>query len=96
MTYDQWKATDPNEPYEQLEPDEPDELDMVYEQLQNAATRAAKAEERIKRLEADLLECFLYFKDRSDVKDGDYGEPRPNKEMQLATMLDQTLHGLPF
>ena len=96
MTYDQWKTRGHDIEPEPEEEREDDELELVYEQLQSANRRAAEAEQRIKRLEADLLECFLYFKDHSDVVDGDYGEPAPNKEMQLASMIDQTLHGLPF
>ena len=51
---------------------------------------------RIKELTAALEECLEYFKDHYDVKDGDYGEPAPNKEMQLGTMIDETLHGIRF
>ena len=49
--------------------------------------------DRIARLEADLTECLEYFQDKYDVVDGSYGEPAPNKEMQLGTMLEETLHG---
>jgi hypothetical protein len=51
------------------------------------------AYQRIDRLESDLNECLEYFHDHSDVVDGDYGEPSPNKEMRLASMLDETLNG---
>ena len=51
------------------------------------------AYDRIARLEADLTECLEYFQDKYDVVDGSYGEPAPNKEMQLGTMLEETLHG---
>ena len=54
------------------------------------------AYDRIARLEADLTECLEYFQDNSDVVDGDYGEPAPNTEMRLASMLEETLHGRPF
>jgi len=54
------------------------------------------AYERIAHLEADLNECLEYFHDHSDVNDGDYGEPSPNKEMQLASMIDITLNGRPY
>ena len=52
--------------------------------------------DRIARLEADLTEVLEYFQDKYDVVDGSYGEPSPNKEMQLGTMLEETLHGRPF
>jgi hypothetical protein len=47
----------------------------------------------IRRLEADLNECLEYFKERYDVVDGSYGEPEPNEEMVLGTMIQTTLHG---
>ena len=70
-------------------------LDLVLK-LVNAGHRAEElkaAYGRIARLEADLTECLEYFQDRYDVVDGSYGEPAPNKEMQLGTMLDETLNG---
>ncbi len=99
MTYDQWKTTDPRD-YEP-EPEEGlSELDLVYEQLwqaQNDAKHAAEvAAARIKTLEASLEEALEYFKDKYDVNDGDYGEPAPNKEMQLGQMIDETLYGIRF
>ena len=51
------------------------------------------AYDRIATLEADLNECLEYFQDHSDVNDGDYGEPSPNKEMRLASMIQESLHG---
>ncbi len=48
---------------------------------------------RVARLEADLLECLAFLNDNCDVVDGDYGEPAPNKEMQLAMMIKSTLYG---
>lgn len=58
--------------------------------LEHANNQAAA---RISRLEASLTECLEYFEDKYDVNDGDYGEPSPNKEMQLGTMIKETLHG---
>jgi len=49
--------------------------------------------ERIKMLEADLLECREYLEGHSDVIDGDYGEPAPNKAMRLISMIDESLYG---
>ncbi len=87
-----------------------DELQMVYADLQHTKSdyervvvvlgEAGKQRQadmaRIARMEADLLECFEYFKDRQDIVDGDYGEPAPNKEMQLASMIEETLYGRPL
>ena len=49
------------------------------------------AYDRIARLEADLTECLDYFEERYDADDG-----RPCREMQLGTMLEQTLYGRPY
>lgn len=51
------------------------------------------AYERIKMLEADLLECREYLEDHVDVVDGSYGEPSPNRAMSLVSMIDESLHG---
>ena len=48
---------------------------------------------RIMKLEADLFECAEYFKEHCGVVDGDYGEPAPNKEMRLYSMIQETLYG---
>jgi hypothetical protein len=99
MTYDQWKTTDPRD-YEPEEEREPSELEVSYEKLretqETAAYDAKVAADRIRRLEAALEEALEYFKDRYDVVDGDYGEPRPNKEMSLGQMIDIELHGIQF
>jgi hypothetical protein len=54
-----------------------------------------EALKRIKMLEAGLLECREYLEGHVDVIDGSYGEPRPNKAMQLTIMIDETL-GVPL
>lgn len=56
-------------------------------------TELIAAYERIEELEASLEEALEYFKDNYDVVDGDNGEQRPNKEMRLGLMIDETLHG---
>lgn len=38
-----------------------------------------------------LLECLEYFENREDVLDGDYGVPRPNEEMQIASEIRDVL-----
>jgi predicted nucleic acid-binding Zn-ribbon protein len=66
----------------------------IYAQTKQAKEEELKAAyERIARLEADLNECREYLEDEVDVVDGDYGEPAPNRAMQLVTMIDETLHG---
>jgi ABC-type Zn2+ transport system substrate-binding protein/surface adhesin len=98
-TYDQWKTTDPRE-FMNDEEDHPSEADILEKHLwqvkEDAKDAALKAEKRITELEAALNECLEYFQDHSDVDDGDYGEPYPNKEMRLASMVDEALHGIQF
>lgn len=65
----------------------------IGRQIDARSEELRAAYERIKTLEADLEECAEYFKDRCDVVDGDYGEPAPNKEMRLHSMIQETLHG---
>lgn len=38
-----------------------------------------------------LLRLWEYMDNRTDVVDGDYGEPRPNTEMGLAQEIDQAI-----
>lgn len=57
---------------------------------------AQSLERRISQLEADLNECVEFLEGQSDVIDGDYGEPSPNRAMQLMNMIDETLHGRPY
>lgn len=46
---------------------------------------------RIAHLEAALEECLEYFEDRYDAVDGDYGEPRANREMQMGQTIEMAL-----
>ncbi len=98
MTYDQWKTTDPRD-YESEPEQGPTELETVYDQLhetqEDAKYDRMVAGNRIAALVAALEEALEYFKDNYDVIDGDNG-PRPNKEMRLGTMIDETLYGIRF
>ncbi len=38
-----------------------------------------------------LVSCWEYFDNRADVSDGDYGEPRPNREMLMCGEIRRTL-----
>ncbi len=51
------------------------------------------AYERIKMLEADLLECREFIEPYEDVIDGDDGEQKPNRAMQLVSMIDLSIDG---
>jgi hypothetical protein len=65
----------------------------ISRQIDARAEELKAAYQRIASLESDLLECREYLKDHVDVVDGDYGEPAPNKAMQLVSMIDVSLHG---
>jgi hypothetical protein len=56
-------------------------------------TELVIAQERIKKLEADLLECREYLETEMDVIDGPHNAPLPNRAMQLVNLIDETLHG---
>ena len=43
------------------------------------------------RMHSALLECETYFDERCDVIDGSYGEPAPNREMNLLTEVRNAL-----
>jgi hypothetical protein len=53
------------------------------------------AYDRIKMLEADLLECREFLEEHVDVIDGSDG-PMPNRAMELVSMIDESLHGVGF
>jgi len=48
-------------------------------------------EQQIEILMAALQECQEYFDDESDVVDGDDGQPEPNREMSMSTMIDAAI-----
>jgi hypothetical protein len=79
--------------------DERTELDLVYDDLYHARLDHKHDVEahvkRIAELTAALEEALEYFKDNYDVVDGEDG-PRPNKEMRLGQMIDETLYGIRF
>lgn len=68
----------------------------LNENVSFLASELERMQKRIARLEADLNECREYLEDCSDVVDGDYGEPAPNRAMQLMNMIDETLNGRPY
>ena len=50
-----------------------------------------KVMRRAAAAEAALEQCAEYFRARSDVVDGDYGQPAPNEEMSLLTEIEEAL-----
>lgn len=68
-------------------------LGKFYPEIAPVQSEELKAAyDRIKMLEADLLECREYLEDHVDVNDGDDG-PVPNRAMSLVSMIDESLHG---
>jgi hypothetical protein len=51
----------------------------------------ASAYEQIAKLTAVLTECQNYLESMSDIIDGSYGEPAPNREMALLIEIDGIL-----
>ncbi len=70
------------------------ELDRHYAQSEAFHMKAelAAAYERIKMLEAELLECREYFDQRADA-DCDQDGFIPNEEMRRVASIDECLHG---
>lgn len=52
----------------------------------------AAAYERIAELECVLEECEGHFDNRSDVIDGDYGQPEANAEMTMLGIVRKVLN----
>lgn len=46
---------------------------------------------RIIALEGALYAALEYIEEQSDVVDGDYGEPKPNRAMRLAIEINEAL-----
>lgn len=46
------------------------------------------------RLIGALFEALEFIEDQADVEDGDYGDPRPNRAMSLASEIKDTLESV--
>jgi hypothetical protein len=46
---------------------------------------------RIAKLESVLSEIAAMFEGEVDVVDGSYGEPSPNRAMQITSMIDEVI-----
>lgn len=47
--------------------------------------------DRVAQLECLLEEIHEFLDGQLDVVDGDYGEPQPNRAMQLSQMIDEAM-----
>ncbi len=63
------------------------------EELRCAYAEIDTLKATIKTLNADLLECHEFIEPYSDVIDGDDGEQKPNRAMQLVSMIDLSIDG---
>lgn len=65
--------------------------EIVYSGMEAYATQLKTVLGEAKQVLNDLWE---YMDDRSDIEDGDYGIPKPNKEMKLLVEIDALLEKL--
>jgi hypothetical protein len=65
-------------------------LDVVYRYIDDDER---KSNLRITLLEGTILELMEFVDDYSDVVDGDYGVPEPNRAMSLLSMAQDVLDG---
>jgi hypothetical protein len=70
-------------------------FEKIRELQDDAKHAAAVSMARIAALTLALQECLEYFKDRYDVIDGTICQ-RPNTEMRIGQMIDETLYGIRF
>ncbi|MCW5615856.1 MAG: hypothetical protein KIT32_12105 [Rhodocyclaceae bacterium] len=61
------------------------EYETDFERMSNRADAIVRAVNNHAALLATLEECAEYLENHSDVVDGSYGEPAPNKAMSLLT-----------
>ena len=65
--------------------------ETLHSSLDDAATLIGKQRQRIAVLEELLERCAEFLDDYSDVNDGDYGEPEPNKAMRLLSAINEEI-----
>ena len=66
-------------------------MTLLRSLLDDAAMKVGKQRLRIKRLEALLADCAEFLDGYSDVVDGDYGVPEPNKAMRLLSAINEEI-----
>lgn len=55
--------------------------------IESLSAANLRLEQRVEELEQAAHDALEYFEGREDVDDGDYGQPKPNREMVLAMAL---------
>lgn len=72
-----------------------DHVQSAIISLNLADVQARMKEKLLPKVHGDVIEALTqaeqYFKDHSDVVDGSYGEPAPNREMSLAQLCHDAL-----
>jgi hypothetical protein len=72
-----------------------DQSDTILRDALGDVMATIRMRKHVGALRRVLLELEEYFEDRADVIDGDYGQPRPNREMQLLTEIKDALRMTP-
>jgi len=65
-----------------------DRVETLHSLLDDAAKKVGEQRLRILVLEELLERCAAFLDGYSDVVDGDYGEPEPNKAMRLLSEIN--------
>ena len=68
-----------------------DRVSMLHSLLNDAAKKVGEQRQRILVLEELLERCAEFLDGYSDVVDGDYGEPEPNKAMRLLSEINEEI-----
>jgi hypothetical protein len=66
-------------------------VETLHSLLDDAAKKVGEQRLRILVLEELLERCAEFLDGYSDVVDGDYGEPEPNKAMRLFTEINEEI-----
>lgn len=66
-------------------------VETLHSLLDDAARKVGEQRLRILVLEELLERCAEFLDGYSDVVDGDYGEPEPNKAMSLLSQINEEI-----
>jgi hypothetical protein len=66
-------------------------VETLHSLLDDAAKKVGEQRLRILVLEELLERCAAFLDGYSDVVDGDYGEPEPNKAMRLLSAINEEI-----
>jgi len=69
----------------------PQRVATLHSLLDDAAKKVGEQRQRIDKLEELLERCAEFLDGYSDVVDGDYGQPEPNKAMSLLSSIREEI-----